>query len=526
MKKIMVIGLLLFVGWLILLASEPACGQTFPYGREALTEPDNAHYVGKGGDFRSIGAAVAGASTGDVIYIWPGTYTEDIAINTQVYLVSMGRHAAIVVGTITLGVDGVELFELKLAPTGTNNPIGDTAYYYSLWGCWVDCDSWEVGNDSTYTDHCVFTMTADSGWSVSGRNAIWHDEYSRFGMDIPIESSAEAGIAVDSGATLVLWGTQAYSDDGDAGTPLFYVHTNYQTNAAADSAVKNKILLYNCRMVNDNGPVLALSDTATASIQQSYLESGHATSPAMVLQDSSRVVSRYDQYKSTAFDVGVRLQTRADCEFYWPMFWGSLWADSTNVTSETEGAVNIYGPINANTTAKEVVADTNNTAVSFLNAFGRILIPTGFDFLPQSAGGADLGTEALPWDSVFTNNLDADSIAVNNYLVTATAVINGSLIQQKGSDIASTATITLGAGNAFVVTGTADIDSISTESPQTEGSIIYLIFTGSAASNGLVDGKNLTLVSTFAYTTGDVVTLMRAGDHPAGTFYEVSRSAN
>jgi len=106
------------------------------------------------------------------------------------------------------------------------------------------------------------------------------------------------------------------------------------------------------------------------------------------------------------------------------------------------------------------------------------------------------------------------------------ATLTGTLEQAVGSNIASAATITLGEGNSFIVTGTADIDSIDTDSPQANGTVVYLLFSNSAASNGVVDGKNLGLAGNFAYAgataDGDILALIRINN----VFYEISRSAN
>ena len=90
------------------------------------------------------------------------------------------------------------------------------------------------------------------------------------------------------------------------------------------------------------------------------------------------------------------------------------------------------------------------------------------------------------------------------------------------STLAAAATITLTPISTIRTTGTADIDSIDTASPQISGEIITLVFSGTAASNGFVDGKNLLLTGDFAYGPGDVLSLIRVDDN----FIEISRSNN
>ena len=93
------------------------------------------------------------------------------------------------------------------------------------------------------------------------------------------------------------------------------------------------------------------------------------------------------------------------------------------------------------------------------------------------------------------------------------------LVLTKGADIASAATITITNGIVHDITGTADIDSIVYGAG---GQIIILQFDGTAATNGLVDGKNLKLAGDFAYTPDDVIQLYSDGSD----WFEISRSVN
>jgi len=88
--------------------------------------------------------------------------------------------------------------------------------------------------------------------------------------------------------------------------------------------------------------------------------------------------------------------------------------------------------------------------------------------------------------------------------------------------IASAATIVLGDCNNFVITGTADIDSISIASTFPNWLIAHIQFTGAAAFFGVKDGKNLKIAGNFTYTADDILVIQRRGD----IFYEVSRSLN
>lgn len=91
----------------------------------------------------------------------------------------------------------------------------------------------------------------------------------------------------------------------------------------------------------------------------------------------------------------------------------------------------------------------------------------------------------------------------------------------KGSNIASGATITLASGNVFTITGTADITSITATTEDT-GRVVWLIFSGTAATTGVTDGSNLKLSANFGYTPDDTMCLVCDGTN----WYEVTRSVN
>ena len=88
--------------------------------------------------------------------------------------------------------------------------------------------------------------------------------------------------------------------------------------------------------------------------------------------------------------------------------------------------------------------------------------------------------------------------------------------------VASAAMVTLGEYNNFVISGTADIDSIDTAGAIPNWGIAYIEFTGTAAANGIVDGKNLKIAGNFAYSPDDMIIIQRRGN----IFYEMSRSPN
>jgi len=129
-----------------------------------------------------------------------------------------------------------------------------------------------------------------------------------------------------------------------------------------------------------------------------------------------------------------------------------------------------------------------------------------------SANGCQYGDTTT---GVHLTNTDLTVKGVNTNCI-------GSITSSVCDTVASAATITLGTFNNFVITGTADIDSIDTDGAIPNWCIAYIQFTGSSAFFGVVDGKNLKIAGNFAYTADDILVIQRRGD----LFYEMSRSAN
>ena len=123
------------------------------------------------------------------------------------------------------------------------------------------------------------------------------------------------------------------------------------------------------------------------------------------------------------------------------------------------------------------------------------------------------------------HNEDSAKVDTSDHVMEWTGIggIHADVMVSVASDtIASVATLVLTNHNNFVITGTADIDSIDQSCAFPNWAIAYIEFTGAAAANGLVDGKNLKLNGAFAYSPDDMIIIQRRGN----IFYEMSRSAN
>jgi len=74
---VVLVGIILFVFWMVLLCGQPAFGQVIGvYGLKATEQPDNVIYVGEGLRYSSIASAVAACPDNGVIVLHPGRYTD------------------------------------------------------------------------------------------------------------------------------------------------------------------------------------------------------------------------------------------------------------------------------------------------------------------------------------------------------------------------------------------------------------------------------------------------------------------
>lgn len=188
----------------------------------------------------------------------------------------------------------------------------------------------------------------------------------------------------------------------------------------------------------------------------------------------------------------------------------------------TAGDNTYYGVAHAG-----AVAQTSQDVTISDNVFyaSNANMPKAAIQLGAPSGGNTCGDNVVCCGNVI-NGVKAGNphIEVNNGapVVYGNVAVGASVAQSgtQGVDTASASTVTLPQfGDTFVVTGTADITSITASWP---GRIVTLLFSGTAATNGVVDGSNLKLAGNLAYTPDDALTLRCDGTN----WYEVARSAN
>jgi hypothetical protein len=130
--------------------------------------------------------------------------------------------------------------------------------------------------------------------------------------------------------------------------------------------------------------------------------------------------------------------------------------------------------------------------------------------------------------AILNNGYSEDGTAssvVHEYFVGGvTTVDNTQLVMREWNrarpSVASTAALLIPPNSdSILVSGTADITSIGVGYI---GRVVHIVFSGNAATNGVVDGSNLKLAGNFGYTTDDHLSLVSDGTN----WRELSRSVN
>jgi hypothetical protein len=123
----------------------------------SLSKPTNYLYVGKNGNgtggigdpFLTVGAAIAAASSGTTIFIWPGTYTENITFKAGVNLTSPVTYGVYIIGNHTASFAGTIIVEniVLLSSTGiTLSYSGATAQNLQFYNSSINSGSGDAIN--------------------------------------------------------------------------------------------------------------------------------------------------------------------------------------------------------------------------------------------------------------------------------------------------------------------------------------------------------------------------------------------
>jgi hypothetical protein len=200
-------------------------------GNRADVYTENGSYVYP---YKTISAAITAASSGDTIYIYPDTYTEDLTLKPGVNLIGQSKFSAYVVGTVTFDTAGTVYCEQIIFKTSGD---GNTLNFAG------------TGIQNLQTLMCNFEHTSGDGHCVYWTNTNASSRMQHVDGNITQYVSSGGGTAFTStstaaGGIILQMATVQVLDDTDNvcvnhGGAVVWTHTSDALNGqfvTADTA--------------------------------------------------------------------------------------------------------------------------------------------------------------------------------------------------------------------------------------------------------------------------------------------------
>lgn len=113
--------------------------------------------------YKTITAAITAANSGDTIYIWPGTYTEDLTLKPGVNLSGQSKFSVYVVGTVTFNTAGTVCCERIIFKTsGDGNTLDFVGTGIQNLQCRL-CNFEHTSGDG----HCVYWTNTNASSKIA-----------------------------------------------------------------------------------------------------------------------------------------------------------------------------------------------------------------------------------------------------------------------------------------------------------------------------------------------------------------------
>jgi len=203
---------------------------------ESSVKPTNYLYVAKSGSdttgngaaetpFLTVSAAITAASAGTTIFIYPGTYTEDLTLKPSVNLTAPSKFSVYIVGTVTFSTAGTVCAEKIIFKT---SGAGNTLNFAG------------TGVQNFQTLMCNFEHTTGNGHAVYWTNTNASSRFQHVDGNLTQAVSSGGGTAFTSSATakgsvIMQMATVQISDSADnicvnLGGAVVWTHTQDAIN--------------------------------------------------------------------------------------------------------------------------------------------------------------------------------------------------------------------------------------------------------------------------------------------------------
>jgi hypothetical protein len=170
--------------------------------------------------YKTIQAAITAANSGDTIFIWPGTYTEDLTLKPSVNLIGQSKFSVYIVGTVTFSTAGTVYCEHIIFKT---SGVGNTLNFAG------------TGVQNLQTNLCNFEHTTGAGHCVYWTNTNASSKMQVVDGNLTQSISATGGTAFTSsdtaaGSVIMQMATVQIRDSADnvcihLGGAIVWTHT-------------------------------------------------------------------------------------------------------------------------------------------------------------------------------------------------------------------------------------------------------------------------------------------------------------
>jgi hypothetical protein len=212
--------------------------------------------------YKTITEAITAANSGDTIYIWPGTYTEDLTLKPGVNLAGQSKFSVYVVGTVTFDTAGTVCCERIIFKTSGDGNTLDFA---------------GTGVQNLQCVMCNFEHTSGDGHCVYWTNTNASSRFQHVDGNLTQAVSSGGGTAFTSASTatgsiIMQMATVQISDNTDnvcvnLGGAITWTHTQDAINGQVVTANTARFNITLTALTTGTVPVIVHNSTnATPSL--------------------------------------------------------------------------------------------------------------------------------------------------------------------------------------------------------------------------------------------------------------------
>lgn len=262
----------------------------------AIANPDNKYGVAKwivdpvagNGTHTTIASALASASSGDDIFIRPGTYTENLTIKAGVNLVAFPTDPSgnvTIVGNLTSGISGTASFSGIRFQTPSGNYIftsfGSDQQTHNFYNCYFNCTLFgAIANTNSNASSRLnfYNCTGDLATTGIGFISTSNNTVSIYNTVITNSGGSSGANSINSG-TLRLINSEIYSLFQAVSTGQFEFRDSLVDTSAINAVCMNSFSTsgsssaYNCRFASGSAACINIDASHTATLSNCVLNS-------------------------------------------------------------------------------------------------------------------------------------------------------------------------------------------------------------------------------------------------------------